>query len=420
MLKTYEKNGKTIILDTKSGNWVRMNTVFYETNKNSKNFHKLLEERYFKNSNVCEEKIDTIYLSVTRKCNLNCKFCSVSSNSNVDTTEELSVEEIKSKLPALLGRQIRKIVITGGEPLIKQGIIDILDFVKRMAPESKIILQTNGLLIDEQTVSYLQNYVRVIEISVENIVQNKELQNKMEKIFQMIVNRNISLSLSYVITNENIKYLQKCLRLVEKFNTYFSYRIVEPLGKGKEILEQFDDKKAYRTALEIEIKVLNFIIENKLWNYYLVDSEKGGLLPKGTCGAYADILAIQPNGDIYPCINITDNRYKLGNMKNDSIIQLKQLLIRNEKRDRIKDYFNIEHKDMCEGCFYQYFCNGVCTAHTIGYSKCMTNYCCYVCKVRKTFLDFEMFHADKRLSVKDYIILKHKYYVDMFNQDEGQ
>ena len=65
MLKTYEKNGKTIILDTKSGNWVRMNTVFYETNKNSKNFHKLLEERYFKNSNVCEEKIDTIYLSVT-------------------------------------------------------------------------------------------------------------------------------------------------------------------------------------------------------------------------------------------------------------------------------------------------------------------------------------------------------------------
>lgn len=31
-----------------------------------------------------------------------------------------------------------------------------------------------------------------------------------------------------------------------------------------------------------------------------------------------------------------------------------------------------------------------------------------------------MFHADKRLSVKDYITLKHKYYVDMFNQDEGQ
>lgn len=416
MLKVYEKNGKTIILDTDSGNWVRMNEKFYDEQKYNTNFQELLKEKYFNNSKVREEKVDTIYFAITRKCNLNCKFCSVSSNNSVDTTTELSVEEIKEKLYALLDQQIRKIVITGGEPLTKQGLIDVFAFIKNIVPDSEIILQTNGVLLNEQFITSLQKYVNVIEISVENIVQNKELQDKMEKIFQMIMGKNILLSLSYVVTQDNIKYLQKCLMLVKKYNAFFSYRIVEPLGKGKDILEQFDDRKAYRTALEVEKEILSFIIENMLWNYNLVDGVKGGLLPKGICGAYADILAIQPNGKIYPCINITEDSYELGDLKRDSVEELKHLLNKNEKRNRLKNRFDIEYKNRCESCFYKYFCNGICTAHTIGHSKDIINYCNYVCKLRQTYLDFEMFYTDKRLNIKDYIRTKHNYYVDTLSK----
>lgn len=227
MLKVYEKNGKTIILDTDSGNWVRMNEKFYDEQKYNTNFQELLKEKYFNNSKVREEKVDTIYFAITRKCNLNCKFCSVSSNNSVDTTTELSVEEIKEKLYALLDQQIRKIVITGGEPLTKQGLIDVFAFIKNIVPDSEIILQTNGVLLNEQFITSLQKYVNVIEISVENIVQNKELQDKMEKIFQMIMGKNILLSLSYVVTQDNIKYLQKCLMLVKKYNAFFSYSVFD-------------------------------------------------------------------------------------------------------------------------------------------------------------------------------------------------
>ncbi len=412
MLKVYSKNGKTIILDVESGIWTRMKTSFFEKYKNKEEFWSFLNKKYFVNYSKNNNWVDTIYFAVTQKCNLCCDFCAMNSNSSVDTNKEINIQTIKQKLPALLDEQINKVVITGGEPFENLQLLKILESLTTYISKEKITLQTNGLLLDEHKISELKKYIGAIEISIENIVLNLSLKEQMKKILKLIKEQNIPLSLSYVVTENNMKYFNEALKLVEQYNTYFSYRIAEPLGKGIKILNKFDVENAYKNTLKVELEVLEFILKNKLWDYKLTETEKGFLLPSKVCGAYSAILAIQPDGFIYPCINIKNNKFRLGNMKTDSYEDVKKLLDFSNIRDKNKKYFHIEYKEKCKSCFYKYFCNGYCGAHESDERGDRRLYSKYVCKIRKTYLFFEMFCVDNTCDFKQYIQSKKAYLLE--------
>ena len=66
------------------------------------------------------EKINTAYLMVTRKCNMNCDFCAISANDKMRPEKELQLEDIKGKVvPFFQKNKPHKLILTGGEPLIK-------------------------------------------------------------------------------------------------------------------------------------------------------------------------------------------------------------------------------------------------------------------------------------------------------------
>lgn len=411
MLKIYSKNGKTIILDTKTSTWIRIKTKFYNKYKNKPEFWKFIQLKYFKNHTLQDDIVDTIYFAVTRKCNLNCEFCSMSSNKNIDIDDQLDIYTLKEKLPILLKNQVKKVVVTGGEPFQNEKLFEILELLVSCISKEKITLQTNGLLLKKTHISKLKELVGAIEISIENIVLNASLKEHMEKMFELITQQNIPLSLSYVVTEDNMKYFGEGLELVKKYNTFFSYRIVEPLGNGRKILKNFDVKYAYKNALTVEVEILNFIIENKLWKYKIAEAETGYLLPNGVCGAYSSILAIQPNGLIYPCINIQNKKFELGNLKKDTVKELEKLLLYSKQREKNKKYFNVEYKEKCRTCFYMYFCNGFCGAHESGLQGEKEKYSEYVCKIRKTYLYFEMFCVDNTYSAPQYFKKKRAYLI---------
>mgnify|MGYP002069092843 CR=1 FL=1 len=409
MLKIYSKNDKTIILDIETCIWARMETSFYEENKDKKEFWSFLYRKYFDNCSKNDHLVDTIYFAITKKCNLNCEFCAMSSNNNIDISDEIDIHILRKKLPALLTPQIKKVVITGGEPFENKQLFEILKLLITYISKEKIILQTNALLLDKDKILKLKKYIGAIEISIENIVLELSLKKYMENIFKIINEQNIQLSLSYVVTENNMKYFKEGLELARQYNTFFLYRFAEPFGGGIKILEKFQAENTYKNTLKIELEVLDFIVKNQLWDYRMAEVEKGFLLPNTTCGAYADILAIQPNGLIYPCINIQDNKFQIGNIKEDPLEELKELLKITKKRERNIRYFNVEYKEKCQICFYKYFCNGFCGAYESEEGKDMDLYKEYICKIRQTYLYFEMFCVDNTYNFQEYIQKKKEY-----------
>ena len=96
------------------------------------------------------EKINTVYLMVTRKCNMNCDFCAISANDKLRPEKEFKLEDIQNKvIPFFQKNKPHKMILTGGEPLIKDQIVEIAKAL-RNGLTCPITLQSNGLAITEE------------------------------------------------------------------------------------------------------------------------------------------------------------------------------------------------------------------------------------------------------------------------------
>jgi cyclic pyranopterin phosphate synthase len=113
-------------------------------------------------------------ISVTDKCNMRCGYCMPKDNMNwFDTTEVLSFEEIirLSSIFANLG--IEKIRITGGEPLVRPSIEDLIRLIAKIDNIKSIGLTTNGLLLLEKVEALKSNGLNSVNISLDSFKENK-------------------------------------------------------------------------------------------------------------------------------------------------------------------------------------------------------------------------------------------------------
>ena len=92
--------------------------------------------------------IDYLRISITDRCNLRCIYCmpaeGVKSLSHQDI---LTYEELELFTRAAAEAGIRRVRITGGEPLVRKGSVDFIRMLSGIEPKLKISLTTNGLLL---------------------------------------------------------------------------------------------------------------------------------------------------------------------------------------------------------------------------------------------------------------------------------
>ncbi|MFH1958561.1 MAG: GTP 3',8-cyclase MoaA [bacterium] len=92
-------------------------------------------------------EIDSIKISVTQRCNLDCPYCHKEGEFN-NTGGEISLTEIGKMITAAKEFKFKKIKITGGEPLLRNDIIEIIKIIKKIGFED-ISLVTNGFFLGQ-------------------------------------------------------------------------------------------------------------------------------------------------------------------------------------------------------------------------------------------------------------------------------
>jgi GTP 3',8-cyclase len=94
--------------------------------------------------------INYLRLSVTDRCNLRCIYCMLEEGIRfLPRHEILSYEEMLHLVWLCVQSGIRKVRLTGGEPLVRQGILPFIDRLCRMEGLEEISLTTNGVLLKE-------------------------------------------------------------------------------------------------------------------------------------------------------------------------------------------------------------------------------------------------------------------------------
>lgn len=117
--------------------------------------------------------IDYMRISITDRCNLRCRYCMPDGITQVSMSEILTYEEIRKvcMLAAELG--IEKIKITGGEPLVRKGCVDLIRMIKNIPGIMQVTMTTNGVLLKENLEALKQAGLDGINISLDTLDREK-------------------------------------------------------------------------------------------------------------------------------------------------------------------------------------------------------------------------------------------------------
>jgi len=95
-------------------------------------------------------RIDYLRISVTDRCNLSCVYCKPSNALKVlPHSEILQYEEMLRLVAVAVRLGITRIRVTGGEPLVRRGILDFISSLNSVPGIEDISLTTNGVLLEE-------------------------------------------------------------------------------------------------------------------------------------------------------------------------------------------------------------------------------------------------------------------------------
>ena len=114
--------------------------------------------------------ITYLRVSVTDRCNLRCVYCMPESGIDLLKKDEiLSIEEIAEvvKVGADLG--IEKIRITGGEPLVRKGIVELVEMINQIPGIKEITMTTNGILLPKYAEHLKKAGLKRVNISLDSI-----------------------------------------------------------------------------------------------------------------------------------------------------------------------------------------------------------------------------------------------------------
>jgi len=116
-------------------------------------------------------KIDYLRISLTDLCNLKCKYCCSSKEIKVDHSALLSIEEYIKIVKAFNKLGITKVRLTGGEPLLKKGIVDLVKELSTFI--DNISLTTNGILLKEYALKLKEAGLKSLNISLDTLEKKK-------------------------------------------------------------------------------------------------------------------------------------------------------------------------------------------------------------------------------------------------------
>lgn len=327
----------------------------------------------------------------TYRCNLKCKHCYASAGKFLP---EMNVEERLRALDILVDAGVPMLALSGGEPLLGPGFWGVLERANDYG--LYLAMATNGTLITEETAEKLAKFgVRFAQVSLDapDPKFHDEFRGVLgawEKAVRGIRNLKkygITVEVSMVITKKNYTDLQRMLHFLKnelRVDMFMAYNFV-PVGRAKYItewdlppelrwdvlkklaLELYNGFSVASTAPQYAVVAYNVgeelgvnpMIAGHFYTMNLLSEKFGSMLEfLGGCGAGRVYLALEPNGDIYPCVFF---RKKIGNILQDDFEELwknNELLEALRNRDLLKD--------TCGECPYKYICGG-CRARAYNY-----------------------------------------------------
>ena len=115
-------------------------------------------------------RISYVRLSVTDRCDLRCRYCMAERMQFLPRRDILTLEEAARLADIFIGRGVRRIRLTGGEPLVRRGILDLAGWIGSRIGHGldELTLTTNGTRLEQFAPGLRATGVRRVNVSLDS------------------------------------------------------------------------------------------------------------------------------------------------------------------------------------------------------------------------------------------------------------
>ena len=120
--------------------------------------------------------ISYLRVSVTDRCDFRCVYCMAENMSFLPKAEVLTLEELDRLCSAFIARGVRKLRLTGGEPLVRRGIMTLVAIAVAASAAGaldELTLTTNGSQLAKYAAELKAHGVRRINVSLDTLDPDK-------------------------------------------------------------------------------------------------------------------------------------------------------------------------------------------------------------------------------------------------------
>lgn len=114
-------------------------------------------------------RITYLRLSITDRCDFRCTYCMAEEMEFLPRTEILSLEECLRVVKTFVGLGVSKVRITGGEPLVRRGVLWLLGEIARLEGLRELVMTTNGSQLDRHAGALVAAGVKRLNISLDTL-----------------------------------------------------------------------------------------------------------------------------------------------------------------------------------------------------------------------------------------------------------
>jgi len=291
---------------------------------------------------------------------------------NDETLEELISQGMKQS-----GTHIN-FLWQGGEPALA-GLAfyqKVIEFEKQYG-QGKVVgngFQTNATLIDEKWADFLKENNFLVGLSLDGpkhihdkyrtYKNDKGSWEKIHNVAQMLIRKGIEVNAMVSLTDYSAKYPQEIYSFLTKLGIRWM-QFIPVVERDKEDPNKAADFSLnpndysnfllqtfmlwYKDLSEGEQSYIRYF-ENLFYRYVDLDSPECTL--ESSCGSY---VVVEHNGDVYACDYFVESKWKLGNIKENRLIDM----LNSDKQLR---FGKIKEKlsDECQSCQFLSFCYGGC------------------------------------------------------------
>lgn len=117
--------------------------------------------------------VDYVRISITDRCDFRCQYCMAEDMVFLPRAQILTLEEIHTIARAFTELGVKKIRVTGGEPLVRKGALQLLENLGRLSGLNELVLTTNGSQLATMAQAIKSAGVKRVNISLDTLDAKK-------------------------------------------------------------------------------------------------------------------------------------------------------------------------------------------------------------------------------------------------------